>query len=264
VRVLLTGTASLRTRLCATCAVLLLAVLSACDDGPTAPGVYTHPVNGHVWAAVIVPETTPELRTWLPYLRPSSAEAEATLQQVRSLHADAEKQRRLGNLEAAREKEEAATLLAARSLTHTPATHVLLTSLSALNLWADRAAFALAGGEFPELGASAREVRARRAAAAEALQLGDTTSAVVELTLASAVIRAHSPGAMAYRALEEAERRVAEQSPSDPDAARATRLLRNAREALASGDDKRALRRALYALQLADSQTTASPAMKQR
>jgi len=241
----------LRRRLIGVCAALLIASLAACDDGPTAPGVYSHATNGHVWTAVRVPASVPTLRTWLPYLRPASADAEGALRQVRALQGEADRVRRDGDGEAATQKEMEASLLAARSLTQLPPPYVLTMALAGLQQWGETAA--AAGAE--DLRAPAVEVNDRRAAAAAALERGDTLAAIAEIVTASAVAHSLAPAAVASRALAEAERTLAARSARDADAARATRLLRNAREALASGDDARAFRRALYALQLADAQT---------
>jgi hypothetical protein len=74
----------------------------------------------------------------------------------------------------------------------------------------------------------------------------------VELAEAGVVVSSMAPAAVADRLLVHAESRLAERAAGDADAERALRLLRHAREALADGDEVRALRRALYALQLAD------------
>jgi hypothetical protein len=249
---------SLRRRIRGLGALFVVALLPACEDGPAGPGVYTHPADGRTWIAVEVPEATPTLRTWLPYVRQERSVADSALDQVRALTADADRLRRAGNLEAASEAEAAAMLLAARSLTQHPPAHVLTISLAALQQWSDRAAAALAHGDFHELAGVVLEVRARRTAAVQALQQGDTAAAVVEIATGSSLVHAQSPEAVAARALLSAERRLASLSLQGADAARATRLLRHARESLAAGDQMRALRRALYALQLAESVGVAS------
>jgi hypothetical protein len=236
--------------------LLVCGLLAACDDGPAGPGVIVHPADGQVWTAVLVPDGVPEARTWLAQVRPQGPDSEAALRQIRDLRGEAERARRAGDLETARLREDDAALLAARSLTQMPPTPVLLAGLGALDIWSDRASRPLEGEGFDELRTTVADVRAHRRRAASAMQNGDTLTAVLALTEASRLVNSYAPDLVAARLLARAETRLREHSASHPDAARALRLLRNSREALATGDDERAIRRAFYALQLADQLTS--------
>jgi hypothetical protein len=234
--------------------LLALPVVAACDDGPTAPGIYTHPADGRLWVAVRVPQGTPSARTWLPYVHPDRAET-GTVDRLRWLIGEAEQQRRRGDLAGAAHLEPEASLLAARSITVAPPPRVLSASLQALQSWGDRAAEALALDRPTAAGDAVPLVRAHRAAAHAALQRGDTLAAVTEVAAAANLIHALSPESVAWQALVDAEQRLAAHPGNAADAehaVRAARLLRHAREALTEGDQVRALRRALYALQLLD------------
>lgn len=234
--------------------LLLLAgaVLAACDDGPTGPGVYSHPAGGQVWVAVRAPESTSSVRTWLPYVRVDREDRDSVLQSIRMLSLQAERSRRAGDLAGAQSRETEAELLAARSLAHAPAPHVLAAALGALQVWVERASSPSETDDIGELADAISEVRSRRGAAVALLHSGDTTAAVVEIASASAVVRSLAPDAVATRALVSAERRLAARPVGGSDADRAVRLLRHARVALSQGDQVRAFRRALYALQLVE------------
>jgi hypothetical protein len=65
--------------------------------------------------------------------------------------------------------------------------------------------------------------------------------------------------AVGLRLLASAEARLNAGGRSDPNAKRARSLLIGAREGLAAGDSIRALRRAVYALQLLDGQPAPEP-----
>lgn len=231
---------------------VLLAATAACEDSPTAPGVYAHPADGRLWTAVAVPEGTPDLGTWLGLLRSQRPAHDPVVERVRTLRVDAEQRYRAGEFEHAQALTEEATALAARSLNAAPPLPVLLGALAALDTWVGRAGAALETAELPELAARVAEVRSLRRAADAALQAGDTAGAVVHLVAAAAEIRDQAPAAVVARALAQAEERIHAEGVESPDATRVLRLLRHAREALAQGDNARALRRALYALQLAE------------
>jgi hypothetical protein len=231
-------------------ALMLLVGLAACEDSPTAPGVFTHSAEGQLWAALAVPAGTPTVRTWMPYVR--ADEVAAVTRSVRELNAEADRLRRQGAIDAAGQKEVEAALLAARSLAHAPPPHLLNGVVGAIENWSTRARLVAESGVYPEAEEALREVQGYRAAAAAALLEGDTATAVVELTTAAGVVRSLAPAAVASRVVARAELRLRDQAATDADAARALRLLRNAREALAAGDELRAFRRAMYALQLAE------------
>jgi hypothetical protein len=248
-------------RLVRSCGLCAAGLLVACDEGPTSPKVYTHPADGQLWAAIIVPEGTPDTRTWLPYIAQGrTEEGQSVVRSARQLQGDAERLRRRGEAETAQRLEEEAAVLVAASLIQAPPPRVLLTGIAALDEWADRARTAALMGEFPELAERLTNVIALRDQAREALQLGDTLAAVRDLTTAGGLIREHSPALVAHRVLTRAEQRISGLADRDPDAARALRLLRHSREALAQGDAVRALRRALYALQLAEGIAVAAEA----
>jgi hypothetical protein len=239
--------------------VLLVAALAACEDSPTVPGVYTQSADGHLWVALDMPFGTPTLRTWLPFVRPDPPSTDAVMAGLRELRNDAEQLRRTGAIDEAIARETEAAVLAAGSLTRNPPSHVLLTALAALDVWCDKADGVVEWGQFAEMRAAADAVRSRRTAAAEALERGDTSAAAVDLAIAGGVVSSMAPAAVASRLLVHAEQRLVERAASEADAARALRLLRHAREALANGDEVRALRRALYALQLADGNGAPAP-----
>jgi hypothetical protein len=237
------------------CGFTAAVLFAACDEGPTAPTVYTHPADGKLWAAIVVPNGTPDARTWLPYVAQGRPEGQAVVRSARSLQAEAERLRRRGEAEAAQRHDEQAAALLAESVSRMPPPHVLHRAFSALDEWTDRARTAALAGEFPEVSDRMARVLALGVEAREALQRGDTVAALRDLTAAGALVREQAPALVAHRVLARAEERIADLAPRDPEAARALRLLRHSRESLAQGDAVRALRRALYALQLADGVT---------
>jgi hypothetical protein len=225
---------------------------AGCEDGPTAPSVFTHPADGEVWAAILVPEGTPDARTWLPYVREGRGSTNGALGEVRRLQGEADRLRRSGDLVAALALDEDAAMTAAGAVTQAPPANVLITAIGALDTWVERAHLARAQGSFEDLEERLVEVKRERSLAREALELGDTAAAIQRVTAGATLIREQAPASVAARALIRAERRIEALVETDTDAARAVRLLRYSREALANGDPVRALRRALYALQLAE------------
>jgi len=230
-------------------AVLLAAGTSACEDSPTEPGVFTHAAEGQLWAAFMVPAGTPTVRTWLPYLGP---ESDTVLPRVRALHGESERLRRAGDIDGAAARETEAAMLAVRALSDAPPPHVVSAVQRALGAWVERARQVAESGTYPEATGALESVQERRDLAATLLARGDTAAALIELTEAAGTVRSLAPDAVASRVAALAEARLALSPDGDVDAARALRLLRNAREALAAGDELRAFRRAMYALQLAE------------
>jgi len=239
---------------------LTAAGLAACEDSPTEPGVFTHAAEGRLWAAFALPGGLPTPRTWLPYLGP---EADTVLPRVRALHAESERLRRAGDIDGSAAREAEAAMLAVRSLSDAPPPHVVGAVQRALGEWEARARTVASSGSYPEAEAGLASVNAHRAEATMLLAAGDTAAALVHLTEAAGTVRSLAPDAVASRVAALAEARLSALEGGDEDAARALRLLRNAREALAAGDELRAFRRAMYALQLAEGygRDAAAPAV---
>lgn len=227
--------------------------VAGCENGPTSPGAYTHYADGRMWAAVSVPQGTPSVKTWLPYLHARDATSSPVLNHVRRLRSEAEGLRRQGELERAVAVEGRAAELAAGALSRNPPPPVLISALGALSTWMQQASTIADQEAFSGLDESMRTVREARAHATQALQEGDTIAAAVHLTRAAAAVFQQSPEVIAARALTRAEQRLVREGNESPDAVRAVRLLRHARESLATGDAPKALRRALYALQLVEN-----------
>ncbi len=229
------------------------AVLAGCEDTPTAPQAYVQPAEGQMWIAITVPPAVPDLDAWLPYLR-DGEHGTRTVERVRALQKQAEHARRVGELEHALELDEQAIRLAASSLVTSPERRLLHRSFAALDLWLERAEIERSHAVLPELDSAVEEVRAARKAAESALNSGDPAAAMLHLGMAALRVREQSPSAVALRVLQRVSERLENAALSDVDAARARRLLANAREALVARQDARALQRALYALQVADGQ----------
>lgn len=226
----------------------LCAALAACGDAPTLPTSFAREAGGTTWVAVREPAGLPDARSWLPYLSAGDAEL------VRQAQASAEAARRDGRLEAALEMEAQARLSAASLLASDPPPARVRAALLALEEWEARAAERLDAGRYPTLQAVAAVVAARRAEAQAALARGDARAAVLSLAAGGEAARSASPVAVALRLVASAEQRIdADPSPS-PDLKRARLLLRLSRDAMATGDETRALKRALYALQLIDAE----------
>jgi Cdc6-like AAA superfamily ATPase len=126
-------------------------------------------------------------------------------------------------------------------------------ALAALREWETRAAERLRAGQYPGLDSTVTLVAAQRAAAEAALDAGDRRAAAGLLAQAGETARAYSPVRVALRLVERAEQRIdADPSPTH-DLRRARLLLRTAREAMATGDQMRAMKRAWYAQQIIDA-----------
>ena len=142
----------------------------------------------------------------------------------------------------------------ARSLARAPEPARLLASAAALDEWADRARARLETGSYPELAAAAATVATHAQAARSALAAGDTGRAVLSVTRGAIAAREHAPLAVGLRLMAAVEARLAAGAGESPGVLRARHLLLDAREGLATGDSLRALRRAVYALQLLDAE----------
>ncbi len=239
-------------------ALLSVALLVACEDAPTAPRAYVQPAEGELWVAITVPPGMPDLQSWMPYLRAAGPQGSANLERVRALQTGMERARRAGNVERAHLLEEEAIRVAAASLTTLPDARLFLRSFGALDAWLARADAQLGEVRLPQLEEAVDAVRTDRRAAESALGAGDTATAVIHLATASLKVREYAPSAVALRVLDRATERLEAQALNDVNAARAKRLLANAREALLQRQDTRALQRALHALQIADGQTAAA------
>ncbi|MFL5537421.1 MAG: hypothetical protein ACJ8J0_00420 [Longimicrobiaceae bacterium] len=226
----------------------LCAALAACGDAPTLPTSFAREAGGKTWVAVREPAGLADARSWLPYLAADDAA------RVRQAQAAADAARREGRLEAALELDAEARLAAASLLAADPPPARVPAALSALREWEARAAERLEAGSYPALQATAAVVAARRAEAEAALARGDARAAVVHLAEGGEAARGASPVAVALRLVASAEQRIDGEASPSADLRRARLLLRLSREAMATGDQTRAMKRALYALQLIDAE----------
>lgn len=234
----------------AAAALALSAALGACGDAPTLPTSFAREAGGRTWVAVAEPKGLPEARTWLPYVASASAE------RVRALQAAAAAARRAGRLDEAMETDAAARMTAAALLDVAPPEARVRTTLAAVTEWETRAAARLEAASYPALDSVARIVALRRGEAETALAAGDTRGAALRLAEGAEAARTMSPVAVALRLVEDAERRIDGNASPSPDLRRARLLLRLSREAMATGDQTRAMKRAWYALQLIDAEET--------
>lgn len=231
----------------------LLPALAACDDAPTAPTSYVQVAGGRAWVAVAEPRGLPRAESWLPYL-PAPARAG-----VDGLRARASRARSAGRVEEALQLESQALRMAAAAMTRAPAPARLMGGLAALEGWTDRARARLDLGDHPELAAAAAAVALHAQDARAALAAGDTPAAVRHLSEGTIAAREHAPMAVGLRLLASAEARLDAGAIPEPTARRARSLVLGAREGLASGDSIRALRRAVYALQLLEMDPAPEP-----
>jgi|GEM_PF-1349717 len=236
-------------------ALAALLLLSACDDGPTAPTSYVQHAAGATWVAVTEPVGLPRVETWLPYVSSESAAART----LRDLRDRAARLRTAARVEEALALEDEMMRVAAASLTRAPEPARLLASAAALDQWADRARLRMETGSYPELAAAAASVSASADAARAALSAGDTSGAVMHLTQGAIAAREHAPLAVGLRLMAAVEARLAAGTSQSAGVRRARHLLADAREGLATGDSLRALRRALYALQLLEAEGIGVP-----
>ena len=244
-----------RPRRGALAALASLLLLAACDDGPTAPTSYVQQTAGGAWVAVMEPVGLPRVETWMPYIDGGSAAA-STLREMRDRAA---RFRTAARVEEALLLEDEMMGFAARSLTRTPEPARMLASIAALESWTDRARARLETGSYPELAAAAATVSAHADAARSALAAGDTGRAVLSVTRGAIAAREHAPLAVGLRLMSAVEARLAAGAGNGAGVRRARHLLADAREGLATGDSVRALRRAVYALQLLEAEGVAVP-----
>jgi hypothetical protein len=244
----------LSARLLAAAAVL---VLAACDDAGTAPTSYVQEVAGGAWVAVAEPQGMARVDTWLPWLAENGPEAA----RVRQLRESAGRARSAGRIEESLALEDEAIRLVAASLTRAPdPVRGVLGPLAALDAWTARAQDRLRTGLYPELEAAAADVAAEAEAARRALAAGDTMTAVAHLASGTIAARAQSTLGVGLRLLSALEKQLGSTALRDnANLRRARHLLVGAREGLATGDEMRALRRAVYALQLLEAEGIAVP-----
>lgn len=223
--------------------------LAACADAPTASTSYAQTVGGTEWVAVAEPAGLPRADTWLPFAAPDSpARAE-----VHALRSRAGRARSAGHPEEALALEADALQIASAAVVRITRPQGILEPMSALDAWIDRARARLETAPNAPLEAAAEQVEAQSAAAHAALAAGDTLTAVDHVTRGTLTARQHSPMAVGLRLLASAEARLSSGAAGGSAAARARSLLVGAREGLAMGDSIRALRRAVYALQLLEN-----------
>lgn len=203
--------------------------------------------GGEAWIAVPAPAGLPDLATWSPLL----PEESGARMRAGALTASAKAARYDGDLEHADELDREAVRTVVRAITTTPEPGVVSGAMAALARWSDAVGEDVDPRVYPEVAASRAVVAEAVAAAETALASGDTASAVLRIADAAAEVRSHTPAAVALRVLGRAESRLRASAPPRPVLERAVHLIRSARHELVDGDPSRALRRALYALQLA-------------
>lgn len=236
-------------------ALTALLLISACDDGPTAPTSYVQHAAGATWVAVTEPVGLPRVETWLPYV-PAESAAGRTLREMRESAARA---RSAARVEEALRLEDEMMRLAARSLARVPEPARLLASVAALESWADRARARMETGSYPELAAAVARVSGHAHAARAALVTSDAGGAVLHITDGAIAAREHAPLAVGLRLMAAVEARLGSGAGHSTGVRRARHLLADAREGLATGDSVRALRRAVYALQLLEAEGIVVP-----
>jgi hypothetical protein len=224
--------------------LLAAALLSACDELPSGPQVWTREAVGRRWVAVAEPAGLPSARSWVGWADPVAADS------VRGLLAAAIRDRRSGHIELALAAEQAAAEVGAAHLARTPDAVTVLSAAAAVDRWLELAAEPASSGLYPELAHDRDAVAALRESARVSLAAGQTADACLTLTRAGGVARRWTPTAVAAAAVVQAELSIAADPTPSTDLLRARRLLRGARDGMASGDQARALQRALYALQL--------------
>jgi hypothetical protein len=230
--------------------------LAACDDAGTGPTSYVQEVSGGAWVAVTEPQGMARPDTWTAWL-PAQGPAAA---RVRELRDEAGRARRAGRVLESLRLEDEAMLMAAGSLARTPDPMRVLVPLAALDAWTDRARGRLETGRYPALAAAVAAVSAEADAARDAMAAGDSLKAVGHLARGTVAARAQSPLGVGVRMLAAVEARLgAPRAQESANLRRARRLLAGAREGLATGESMRALRRAVYALQLLEAEGIAVP-----
>lgn len=229
-----------------------LLVMSGCQDLPTTPETVQQIAGGAAWVAVPEPANLPTLDTWLPFVADSAVGETPAVSRIRMLREESRGALADGRLARAAELEREAVRLAVLSLDRQVEPRVLLDALFALDAWIIQVETTVDLSVYGEMGESLESVRRSREVAGAALEAGDTTTAVLRMSDASEVIRSHAPTHVALRVLGRVEARVRERGSQSATLDRALHLIRSARLELVSGDPSRALRRALYALQLVE------------
>lgn len=235
----------LRIGIAALAAALLV---GACSDAPTMPAAMQQIAGGEAWIAVPAPEGLPDLSTWMPLLESESG----ARMRVEALSARATAARLDGDVEHAAALEREAVGAAVRFITVSPDAEVISRAMDAIGRWRHAVGEDVDPRVYPGVAATSASVGEAMAAAETALAEGDTVSALLWISDAAAGIREHTPAAVALRVLGRAESQLRASGVRGPVLERAVHLIRSARHELVDGDPSRALRRALYALQLAE------------
>lgn len=227
-------------------------LIGGCQDLPTTPEAVQQIAGGAAWVAVPEPANLPTLDTWLPYVADGRVGETPVVSRIRMLREESRGALAEGRLAWAAELDREAIRLAVLSLDRPLDVGVLFDGLHALDVWIRQVETTVDLGVYGEMGESLEMVRRSRAIAAAAIETGDTTTAVLRISDAAERVRSHAPMHVALRVLGRVEARIRERESESATAARALHLVRSARLELVSGDPTRALRRALYALQLVE------------
>lgn len=237
----------------------LLAGLAACKDAPTEPLTLDLLADGDQWLAVGMPQDLPDARTWLPYLRGSPADSLSPAGRVRLLLRAEESQRHAGAPERAFDLSRQADRIAIRSIARAPDQAVIHAAFSAVDEW--RAQMSHGFRSVQPLAALAVSVVQRQRTEAEAAYAkGDTIRTAALLGAAAGEIRDWSPASVTLRVLARADERLQSRQLPEEVTTRAKRLVESSRREVLSGDPARALREAIYALQLASGAEVVEPA----
>ncbi len=132
-----------------------------------------------------------------------------------------------------------------------PPAEAFLDSFAALSSWTDRVRAEISHGEVEALDGVVTSVNRDVEIAAYALEQGDSAVAARHLSHAGEVVRSFGPDRVAAALLRRVEDSLASADLDRAYSRRAEHLIRAASDALREGDSMRALRRGLYALQLA-------------
>ncbi|HET6765371.1 MAG TPA: hypothetical protein VFH27_16910, partial [Longimicrobiaceae bacterium] len=219
-------------------------------DGPTAPTSFAHVVGGRSWVAVALPDGLPDAQAWSGFV-PRGSGALPRLQALKQAEAEA---RKTGRLERAQELAEARMRAAAQAAGAAVPAEALARASAALGSWDERVGLRLAAGAYPALDSARWQVDRLRALADAHAAAGENAAAAEELAEAAVRARAFSPEAVGTRVIADAEARIAAAAHDSGGLRRARDLLRTAREAVATGDYARAVRRATYAVEIVDAE----------
>lgn len=229
----------------ALCALALVAA-TGCVDAPTSPALVEWLAADGELAAVLPPRSLPDPAEWLAADARGSARVAAL--------ADASDQAlRHGRMSTAARLRAEAGSLAAASLSGAPDPGLLRRSGEAVDLWL----LAVRGSAgTPSAGGLALldSVAGGRESASASLAAGDTLAAARTLIRTAEQIRGGAPRLALLRVIDRTDARVATLGPASRESERARHLVRTARLALEGDDALRALRRVVYAAQLAGGQ----------